>query len=424
MLHLRSPSVPRSLLGLAFASALALATPPSLAQAAGPRLPTHVACVGDSITAGVGDQTADGGPPLGPYPTQLATILAGQDPGVNVQNFGHSGATLLTSGDTPYIQQVEYQNATSFVSNAGANAVVDVVIMLGTNDSKPTNWNAGANATAFTNEYIALVQHFADLPTAPQIYLMLPPAAFTNTFTIDGTVIVQQIDPLIRAVATQENTGLIDLYTPTENMPQLFGDGVHPIDVGYTLIANIVASALLAVPDAGTAPSDDAGASMEEDSGSSVQSDASVPADAGSAPVDGGASSANDAGGTSQRDSSVPIDGSARHDGGSVAADATSGEAPDAETSEVDAMTSTGDNGSDDDAGDDASAADNDGGNGVGTSGSDASASSPGNGSSTSSSSGGGCAVAHARSNSSSEWPWLACGIAAVLAGARRRRRV
>jgi acyl-CoA thioesterase-1 len=422
MLHLRLPSVPRSKLALACAATLAFALPSSPAQAAGPRLPTHVACVGDSITAGVGDSTADGGPPLGPYPTQLGTILSGEDPGVIVQNFGHSGATLLSSGDTPYVQQVEYQEATTFVSNAGANSVVDVVIMLGTNDSKPANWQSGANATEFTSDYIALVQHFAGLATAPQIYLVLPPAAFTNTYTIDGTVLLQQIDPLIRAVATQENTGLIDLYTPTANMPQLFDDGVHPNDVGYTLVASTVASALLAVPDAGAEPSNDAESSMGDDAGSPTESDGSVSSEAGSAPIDAGPAAAPDAASTAQRDASVQVDATAPIDAGSVAADATSGAMADARASEVDATTSVGADASEDDAGEDASMADDDGGDGMAASGSSAGGA-PSGSSSTSSSSGGGCTLALARSPSPTEWPWLACAMAAVVAVTRRRRR-
>jgi hypothetical protein len=54
-------------------------------------------------------------------------------------NYGHSGATMLSTGDLPYQLQPEYTSATSFVSGAGATATVDVIIMLGTNDSKDYN---------------------------------------------------------------------------------------------------------------------------------------------------------------------------------------------------------------------------------------------------------------------------------------------
>jgi len=95
------------------------------------RVATHVACVGDSITQGVGASSANTN-----YPADLQGLLG---PGVSVMNYGHSGATMLSTGDLPYQLQPEYTSATSFVSGAGATATVDVIIMLGTNDSKDYN---------------------------------------------------------------------------------------------------------------------------------------------------------------------------------------------------------------------------------------------------------------------------------------------
>ena len=83
--------------------------------AAAPRMPTHVACVGDSLTSGFGASSSNAA-----YPAVLQTLFGAS---VQVQNFGHSGATMLSVGDLPYQNQVEYTNATSFVSGAGATAV-------------------------------------------------------------------------------------------------------------------------------------------------------------------------------------------------------------------------------------------------------------------------------------------------------------
>ena len=55
----------------------------------------RVACIGDSITAGVG---AAGGS----YPTQLGKRLGSK---WEVRNFGVSGSTLLNRGDNPYQRQ-------------------------------------------------------------------------------------------------------------------------------------------------------------------------------------------------------------------------------------------------------------------------------------------------------------------------------
>jgi MYXO-CTERM domain-containing protein len=208
-----------------------------------PRMPTHVACVGDSITAGTGaSSTAKN------YPGDLQGLFGSS---VKVSNFGHSGATMLSTGNTPYMKQSEYTSATSFVSGAGANAVVDVIIMLGTNDSKPVNWNAsggGTEANQFMTDCGKLIDHFAGLATHPAIYLALPPTAFTNSYTIDGAVIKDQIIPVLKQVAMQKGLPTIDVQTPTASLPKDFGDGVHPNDTGYVLVAQLMHDGLLRVP--------------------------------------------------------------------------------------------------------------------------------------------------------------------------------
>ena len=62
----------------------------------------RVACVGDSITAGVG---AEGGKS---YPAQLGKMLGDK---WEVRNFGVSGSTLLNHGDLPYQKQQAFQDA-------------------------------------------------------------------------------------------------------------------------------------------------------------------------------------------------------------------------------------------------------------------------------------------------------------------------
>src|SRR5882762_1380151 len=107
----------------------------SLSAKAAVRMPTHVACVGDSITEGF----AASNPVTKSYPAQLQVLFGAQ---VSVKNFGRTGTTMLSQGfgDNPYENTFDYQNATNFVKGAPANAVVDVIIMLGANDSKPSNW--------------------------------------------------------------------------------------------------------------------------------------------------------------------------------------------------------------------------------------------------------------------------------------------
>lgn len=207
------------------------------------RMPTHVACVGDSITAGSGATSTDKS-----YPSVLQGLFGS---GVQVKNFGHSGATMLSApyGDMPYRDQSEYPAATSFVMGAGGGAIVDVIIMLGTNDSKPFNWAPSGkpkNDQQFLTDYRAMVEHFLGLTPKPVVFLALPLATGTSPCcSIDGKVIHDEIIPLIKQLATEKHLPTIDLNTPTTGHPEYFGDGVHPNDATYAKVAQWMKDGLL-----------------------------------------------------------------------------------------------------------------------------------------------------------------------------------
>jgi len=211
-----------------------------------------VACVGDSITYGYGASNQS----TKSYPANLQTLFGSS---IQVKNFGHNGATLLSApyGDLPYEDQPEYSAATSFVSGAGANSVVDVVILLGTNDSKNFNWSPSGkpkNDQQFLSDYRAMVEHFSSLPSKPRIFLALPLATGnTPCCSIDGKVIHDEVLPLIKQLATEKSLPTIDLNTPTTGHPEYFSDGVHPTDAAYALVAQWVHDGLLVDSGAGSA---------------------------------------------------------------------------------------------------------------------------------------------------------------------------
>ncbi len=182
------------------------------------RTPTHVACVGDSITFGYGLSS----PATASYPAVLQGLFGSS---VQVRNFGVSGTTMMSVADNPYQNQQAYTDATTFVSGAGATAVVDVIIMLGTNDSKSYNWMPAPPATRaaqFVTDCTAMVDHFASLPTHPLVYLALPARAFDNAFGISGAIIHDQMLPLLRQVAAAKGLPVIDVDTPTALHPEFF----------------------------------------------------------------------------------------------------------------------------------------------------------------------------------------------------------
>jgi MYXO-CTERM domain-containing protein len=218
---------------------------------ASPRTPTHVACVGDSITQGVGASSGSTN-----YPADLQKLLGSA---VKVGNFGHSGATMLSAGfgDAPYQNDTEYQAATSFVTTAGAGAIVDVIIMLGANDSSSRNWTPAGkpkNDQQFLKDYRAMVEHFTGLSPKPVVYLVFPLATGNNCSCgtlccqISGTVIHDEQIPLIQMLAEEQKLPTIDLNTPTTGHPEYFGDGIHPNDAGYVVVAQTMKDGLLRVP--------------------------------------------------------------------------------------------------------------------------------------------------------------------------------
>jgi lysophospholipase L1-like esterase len=166
-------------LGLTF---LGLATPGIADKPATSNSPIVVACVGDSLTA-EGSRPGQG---LA-YPDQLQGLLGS---GYKVENFGHGGGTALKKGDFTYWKKKEYPLALASKPNI-------VIIMLGTNDSKPQNWVYGDQYVA---DYRDLIKSFQALDTHPRIYLCrVPTVVEPNKYKISEQVSVtirQRIDEL------------------------------------------------------------------------------------------------------------------------------------------------------------------------------------------------------------------------------------
>jgi lysophospholipase L1-like esterase len=90
--------------------------------------PTAVACIGDSITQGVGASS-----PSTDWVSDLGALLGSS---VTVGNYGVSGTTMLMQSNSSYWDTGDLPMVETFVTSSGANAKVAVIIMLGTNDSK------------------------------------------------------------------------------------------------------------------------------------------------------------------------------------------------------------------------------------------------------------------------------------------------
>lgn len=208
-----------------FFSLLLFALAATIADAQSALVKTKVACVGDSITQGVG---APGGKS---YPDQLAGLL-GEN--FEVRNFGNSGSTLLRTGDKPYEQQSQYK--------AMLEMKADVyVIKLGTNDTKPHNW---VKRGEFKPSGFALVDAIRGANPAAKIFLCLPVPAFPENFGIADEVIRTGVIPQLKEIAAEKKLGVIDLYTVLQGHPEMVPDKVHPNAAGYTLISEAVRRAI------------------------------------------------------------------------------------------------------------------------------------------------------------------------------------
>ncbi|MEI6809074.1 MAG: GDSL-type esterase/lipase family protein [bacterium] len=179
----------------------------------------RVACIGDSITCG-------------PYPSMVQNALGSR---WDVKNLGVSGSTMLRNGDKAFNKLGQFAQAIAMKPDV-------VTIALGTNDSKPGNWNKKAE---FEADYKAMIAELRKANAKVIIYCCLPPPAGGNKWSISGDVIKNEIIPMIRKLAKETKCYTIDLYESLEGKNGFSGrDQVHPNGEGHKLLAATIVRAL------------------------------------------------------------------------------------------------------------------------------------------------------------------------------------
>lgn len=185
-----------------------------------------VACIGDSVTYGYGlsDRENDA------YPVRLQRMLGKE---YDVRNFGHNGATLLNRGHRPYRTLPEYSQALEFVPDL-------VVIHLGLNDTDPRNWPGWSDD--FIPDYRALIEDFRKVNPRVRVWVCrLTPILHGHRRFLSGTRDWHaQIQRKIDQIAATADVGLIDLYAPLIDRPDLFPDNLHPDAEGAAILAKTV----------------------------------------------------------------------------------------------------------------------------------------------------------------------------------------
>lgn len=188
-----------------------------------------VACVGNSITDGHGIDMCD----LTGYPALLQKKLGD---GYKVRNFGVSARTMSNRGDHPYQQELAWKDCLAWQPDV-------VVIKLGTNDTKPENWQYAKD------DYVSSMQQMIDslrsLPTNPRIILCSPIPAYKPTWNINDSIIVNVLMPTLQSYAADNQMEYLDLHTPFLGLEDhCQKDAIHPNDKGVAKMADIISEVL------------------------------------------------------------------------------------------------------------------------------------------------------------------------------------
>ena len=188
---------------------------------------TKVACIGNSITYGMGISNRN----HDSYPAQLQQMLGDK---YEIGNFGKSGATLLRKGHMPYMQQIEFAKALEFKPDI-------VVIHLGINDTDPRDWPNYRDE--FIGDYRALIDTFRTINKKCRIFIakMTPIGHQHRRFDSGTRVWHEEIQQAIITIAnTAKDVQLIDFYEPLLPYPNLIPDALHPNETGAKILAETV----------------------------------------------------------------------------------------------------------------------------------------------------------------------------------------
>jgi len=186
----------------------------------------RIGCVGDSITYGAGIPDRE----TASYPAQLGKLLG---PRFVVKNFGRNGATASRTGDLPWVGTTEFQALEAFQPEV-------IILMLGTNDTKPQNWKG---RDAFETEYRSLVATLRAGKGRPKLWACFPPPVYKD----GGGIRAETLDEVIDATEVacdRDRVPLIDINDALTGHPAMFPDGIHPNATGEELIATTVYQAV------------------------------------------------------------------------------------------------------------------------------------------------------------------------------------
>ena len=194
-----------------------------------------VACIGDSITYGHGITNW----PKNNYPVLLQNLLGDE---YHVNSYGVSGRAVQDNSDQPYRALPHYEESVAYDADI-------IVLMMGSNDTKPENWHG---EEAFKAALIDLLDDYTQGEKKPAIYICTTPACFFMEDS-EGELTSHDLRPayadiiadIVRETAEELGYPVIDIHALTKENPQWFTkDGVHPNNDGAAAIAQAVYEAI------------------------------------------------------------------------------------------------------------------------------------------------------------------------------------
>lgn len=196
----------------------------------------RIACVGDSITKGIGATGWENGDFSNAYPEQLGGLLGDS---CTVGNFGRgSSYVYYEEGRTEYLW---YPNTKEHTDSINFDPDI-VIIKLGTNDAKKITSEDLSNEWA--KQFTDIVNVYKNLDSKPDIYILSSITMVLFDSELREHNLKNYILPKQESVAGELGCTFLDSYN---DLYDIFysGDGfasdyLHPNDTGYKAIAEYV----------------------------------------------------------------------------------------------------------------------------------------------------------------------------------------
>ncbi len=187
----------------------------------------RIGFIGNSITYGAGLPD----PANQSYPAQLKAMLQEKygDTCI-VVNYGISSRTMLKKGDYPFWNDKQFKDCWLFAPQI-------LFICLGTNDTKPQNWDLYGNE--YYDDYKSMIDTFRLRNPFTRFIVCYPPPAYDIVWGIRDSVLVHGVIPAIDSIVDYSGAVLVDFYNPLIDSVHLFPDKIHPDVAGSRVMAEI-----------------------------------------------------------------------------------------------------------------------------------------------------------------------------------------